>query len=114
MMDLTALAQDMKHKCNNHPELPTLFNMNTGLRIRLQLTGIYWHLRLARDNQAPTEAEERSLREAFDVPQHAYRTQAHEGAEQSVQFSWDAGTIIVTCGPAPAGTVARGLPAGMH
>jgi hypothetical protein len=101
MTDLVTLAAILRRKARQHPEQPAIYNLRGGLKLRLARYGIYWKLRLARDNAPPSESEVRIIRRDFDVPDHAYRVNSVEGTEQAVQLSWPEGSIEVEISPRP-------------
>jgi hypothetical protein len=101
MTALVSLAAILRRKALQYPEQPAMYNLRGGLRIRLAKFGIYWKLRLARDNAPPSETEISVIRRDFDVPDHAYRVNQSEGIEFAVQLSWPEGSIEVITSPKP-------------
>ncbi len=93
MTNLVTIAQILRRKATQHPEQPAMYHLNGGLRLRLAKHGIYWKLRLSRDNAPPSETEVRVIRRDFGVPDHAYRVNSADGIERAVQLSWPEGSI---------------------
>jgi hypothetical protein len=93
MSDLITLAKTLRAQAQKHPEQPARYNLSRGLQIEIKKTGLYWLLRIARHGTTPSKTEERIVKEAFDVPQHAYRTESDAQNDFSVQWTWDGGTV---------------------
>jgi hypothetical protein len=93
MSQLINLAHGLKAKAKAHPDQNFSFNLSNGLRLRMTRSGIYWHLRLTRDNAPPSEGEVSIIRRDFDVPTEAYRTNAIQGCEHAVNLSWPESTL---------------------
>jgi hypothetical protein len=93
MSKLVEIGKMLKAKAQAHPDHDNHFNLANGLGIRMARSGIYWKLRLTRDNVAPGEAEVAIVRRDFDVPPEAYRTDSVQGCVHAVQLSWPESTV---------------------
>ena len=98
MSQLVEIAKMLKSKARQHPDAPITYNLRNGLGLHMTRMGIYWKLRLTRDNVAPSEGEVSIIRRDFDVPDEAYRTNSipvntTDARQYAVDLSWPESTL---------------------
>jgi hypothetical protein len=88
MSQLVEIGKTLKAKAAAKPETDIHFYLRNGLGLRMRKTGIYWQLRLTRDDVAPSEGEIAIICRDFDVPDHAYRVNSIQDCRHAAQLSW--------------------------